>query len=75
VVQHDEDLQGHLVQKAAVEAKMQIEEPKLEELAAFANEQFALDIRRDRPEVNRLAAIGLTTPGLAKHIVGGSACW
>lgn len=39
---------------------MKIEEPKFEKLVALANEEFALDIHRDRPDVNRLAAIGLT---------------
>jgi hypothetical protein len=39
---------------------MKIEEPRLEEVIAFASDQFALDSHRDRPDINRLAAIGLT---------------
>jgi hypothetical protein len=39
---------------------MQIEEPTLEEVLAFAREQLGLDIDHDRPEVQQLAAIGLT---------------
>lgn len=39
---------------------MRIEEPTLEELAAFVSEQLGLDVDRDRPEMNQLAAIGLT---------------
>ena len=39
---------------------MRIEEPTLEEVLAFAREQLGLDIDHDRPEVQQLAAIGLT---------------
>jgi hypothetical protein len=38
----------------------EIEEPALADLVAFADEQLGLDIYQDRPDVDRLAAIGLT---------------
>ena len=39
---------------------MSIAEPTLEELTAFAAEQLGLEVDRDRTDMNRLAAIGLT---------------
>jgi hypothetical protein len=39
---------------------MQIEEPSLEEVIAFAGEHLGLDPDRDRREMQQLAAIGLT---------------